>query len=314
MNAITKTRSLETVTTEIITITAHVRREVLSGALELGRRLVEAKELVPRGEWGKYLEEQVAFSASQAGNFMRLYNEYGDKQESLFGGGLQAIENLSVTSAIRLLSLPAEEREAFVEENDVTAMSTRELERAIKERNEALEAQKAAEASARQSEDAVKTAEAAVADYQERLAALEKKLDSAKAGEKKAKEALKQLKDNPVLPEDLMSKIRKEAEVTAAEAAAGEAEEKLKKLEEARAKAEKKAAEAAQALEEAQKQRALGSPEAAVFRVLFGKVQEDFQQMGNVLSQVQLQNPELAEKLRAAVRKLLENLEGKVNG
>ena len=36
--------------------------------------------------------------------------------------------------------------------------------------------------------------------------------------------------------------------------------------------------------------------------------------MGNVLSQVQLQDPELAEKLRAAVRKLLENLEGKVNG
>ena len=308
MKEVAATRNLETVTAEIVTITGQVKCAVVSAAIEIGRRLVEAKELVPHGEWGKYLEEKVSFSPSQAGNMMRLYNEYGSNQESLFGGGAKAIEALSV------LSLPAEEREAFVEENDVAAMSTRELEKAIKERNEALEAQKAAEASVRQSEDAVKTAEAAVAGYQERLAALEKKLDSAKTGEEKAKEALKQLKDNPVLPEDLMSKIRKEAEVAAAEAAAGEAEKKLKKLEEARAKAEKKAAEAAQALEEAQKQRALGSPEAAVFRVLFGKVQEDFQQMGNVLSQVQLQDPELAEKLRAAVRKLLENLEGKING
>ena len=223
MKEVTATRNLETVTAEIVTITGQVKCAVVSAAIEIGRRLVEAKELVPHGEWGKYLEEKVSFSPSQAGNMMRLYNEYGSNQESLFGGGAKAIEALSVTSAIRLLSLPAEEREAFVEENDVAAMSTRELERAIKERNEALEAQKAAEASARQSEDAVKTAEAAAAVYQERLAALEKKLDSAKAGEKKAKEALKQLKDNPVLPEDLMAKIRKEAEVTAAEAAAGEA-------------------------------------------------------------------------------------------
>ena len=314
MKEVTTTRSLETVTAEIITINEQAKSVVFSAAIEIGRRLVEAKELVPHGEWGKYLEEKVSFSPSQAGNMMRLYNEYGSNQESLFGNGAKAMEALSVTSAIRLLSLPAEEREAFVEENDVAAMSTRELERAIKERNEALEAQKAAEASARQSEDAVKTAEAAVAGYQEKLAALEKKLDTAKAEEQKAKEALKQLKANPEVPEDIMAKIRQEAEVSAAEAAAKEADEKLKKLESARVAAEKKAAEAAQALEEAQKQRALGSPEAAVFRVLFGKVQEDFQQMGNVLSQVQLRDPELAEKLRAAVRKLLENLEGKING
>ena len=315
MTDISTKRSLETVTAEIITITGQVKCAVVSAAIEIGRRLVEAKELVPHGEWGKYLAEKVSFSASQANNMMRLYNEYGNGQESLFGSGAKAVEALSVTSAIRLLSLPADEREAFVEENDVVAMSTRELEKAIKERNEAREAQKAAEASVRQSEDAVKMAEAAVVDYQEKLAALEKKLDSAKAGEKKAKEALKELKANPEVPEDLMEKIRQEAEVSAAETAAKEADEKLKKLESARMAAEKKAAEAAQALEEeARKQQALGSPEAAVFRVLFGKVQEEFQQMGNVLSQIQMRDPELAEKLRAAVRKLLENLEGKVNG
>lgn len=310
MKEVAATRNLETVTAEIVTITGQVKCAVVSAAIEIGRRLVEAKELVPHGEWGKYLEEKVSFSTSQANNMMRLYNEYGSNQESLFGTGAKAIEALSVTSAIRLLSLPAEEREAFVEENDVAAMSTRELERAIRERNEAREAQKAAEASARQSEDAVKTAEAAVADYREKLAALEKKLDSAKAGEQKAREAMKQLKENPAVPEDLMAKIRKEAEESAAETAAREAEEKLKKLEIAKAAAEKKAADAQSALEEARRQRVFQDPQAAVFRVLFEKVQEDFRQMENVLEQIQ--DPELAGKLRGATRKLLTSMEGRI--
>lgn len=310
MKEVAATRNLETVTAEIVTITGQVKCAVVSAAIEIGRRLVEAKELVPHGEWGKYLEEKVSFSTSQANNMMRLYNEYGSNQESLFGTGAKAIEALSVTSAIRLLSLPAEEREAFVEENDVAAMSTRELERAIRERNEAREAQKAAEATARQSEDAVKAAEAAVADYREKLAALEKKLDSAKAGEQKAREAMKQLKENPAVPEDLMAKIRKEAEESAAETAAREAEEKLKKLEIAKAAAEKKAADAQSALEEARKQKAFQDPQAAVFRVLFEKVQEDFRQMENVLEQIQ--DPELAGKLRGATRKLLTSMEGRI--
>ena len=310
MKEVAATRNLETVTAEIVTITGQVKCAVVSAAIEIGRRLVEAKELVPHGEWGKYLQEKVSFSTSQANNMMRLYNEYGSNQESLFGTGAKAIEALSVTSAIRLLSLPAEEREAFVEENDVAAMSTRELERAIRERNEAREAQKAAEATARQSENAVKAAEAAVADYREKLAALEKKLDSAKAGEQKAREAMKQLKENPAVPEDLMAKIRKEAEESAAETAAREAEEKLKKLEIARAAAEKKAADAQSALEEARKQKAFQDPQAAVFRVLFEKVQEDFRQMENVLEQIQ--DPELAGKLRGATRKLLTSMEGRI--
>lgn len=310
MSEITPVRSLETVTAEIVTITGQARCAVVSAAIEVGRRLVEAKEMVPHGEWGRYLEEKVSFSVSQANNMMRLYNEYGSNQESLFGTGAKAIEALTVTSAIRLLSLPAEERETFVEENDVAAMSTRELEKAIRERNEAREAQKAAEAAARQSEDTVKAAEAVATGYQEKLAALEKKLTFAKAGEQKAKEALKQLKDNPVLPDDLMEKIRKDAEVAAAETAAKEAEEKLSKLENAKVAAEKKAADAQAALEEARKQKAFQDPQAAVFRVLFGKVQEDFQQMETVLEQIQ--DPELAEKLRGATRKLLTSMEGRI--
>lgn len=311
MSEITAQRSLEAVTAEIVTITAQIKREVLSGALEIGRRLMEAKELVPRGEWGKYLEEKVSFSPSQAGNFMRLYNEYGDKQESLFGGGIKAIENLSVTSAIRLLSLPAEERETFVDEHPVAEMSTRELEKAIRERNEAREAQRKAEESAKASSDALQKAETDAAEARQKAAALDKKLTQARKDAQDAREALERQKENPQVPDDLMAKIRQDAEKVAAETSAKEAADKLQKLEDARAQAEKKAAAAEAALEEARKKSAFQDPQAAVFKVLFSQVQEDFGQMLLALGKVQ--DPPLAEKLRGAARKLLESLEEKVN-
>ena len=72
MKEVAATRNLETVTAEIVTITGQVKCAVVSAAIEIGRRLVEAKELVPHGGWGKYREEKVSFSPSQAGNMMRL--------------------------------------------------------------------------------------------------------------------------------------------------------------------------------------------------------------------------------------------------
>lgn len=154
----------------------------------------------------------------------------------------------------------------------------------------------------------MKTAEAAVAGYQERLAALERSWIPPRP-ERKGQGGSEAAEGQPGTAGRSDGKDPKGGGSHRCGGCRRESGGKAEKLEDARARAEKRAAEAAQALEEAQKQRALGSPEAAVFRVLFGKVQEDFQQMGNVLSQVQLQDPELAEKLRAAVRKLLENLE-----
>ncbi len=310
MNEIRTGRTLETVTAEIVTITTQTRYTMVSAAIEIGRRLVEAKELVPHGEWGKYLEEQVDFSASQANNMMRLFNEYGSGQESLFGSGSEAIKRLSVTSAIRLLSLPAEEREEFAEENNVAEMSTRELEKAIRERNEARQAQEAARQEADSTAQALAAAQAEAEKRKQALAATERKLEEATRKEQEAKEALKQLKENPTVPEDLMSKLRQDARTAAQEEAARAAEEQLGKLKAAQASAEKKAAEAQEALAEARKQAALNDPEAAVFKLLFGQVQEDFRRMAEALGKVQ--DAALAEKLRGAVRQLLERMGGRL--
>lgn len=310
MNEIRTGRTLETVTAEIVTITTQTRYTMVSAAIEIGRRLVEAKELVPHGEWGKYLEEQVDFSASQANNMMRLFNEYGSGQESLFGSGSEAIKRLSVTSAIRLLSLPAEEREEFAEENNVAEMSTRELEKAIRERNEARQAQKAARQEADSTAQALAAAQAEAEKRKQALAATERKLEEATRKEQEAKEALKQLKENPTVPEDLMSKLRQDARTAAQEEAARAAEEQLGKLKAAQASAEQKAAEAQEALAEARKQAALNDPEAAVFKLLFGQVQEDFRRMEEALGKVQ--DAALADKLRGAVRQLLERMGGRL--
>lgn len=135
-------RSLEVIGAEIRALTA----SMLGNVIEIGRRMVEAKELMPHGEFGSWIKKNTGYSSSTANNFMRLFEEYGSKQISLFGAEVensQTFGKLSYTKALALLALPsAEEREEFVKTHDVDAMSTRELQQALRERDEALAALK----------------------------------------------------------------------------------------------------------------------------------------------------------------------------
>lgn len=123
---------------------------LLCNYIEFGRRLEEAKAQLRHGEWGGWLKKR-ELSQSTANNFMRLYREYGADQQSLFGGVVksQAFANLTYSQAVLMLTIPEEERERFMEENNVAAMSNRELREAIKARNEAEEKAVAAEDEAR---------------------------------------------------------------------------------------------------------------------------------------------------------------------
>ena len=95
--------------------------------------------MLPHGAWGGWLREEVEYSKSTANNFMRIFEEYGNSQMSMFGpeAKSQTLGNLPYTKALRLLAIPEEEREEFVEANHVEDLSTRELDRLIKERDEA---------------------------------------------------------------------------------------------------------------------------------------------------------------------------------
>lgn len=330
MSEIITVRDIEMVTNDIHYAQRQGARQLLSNLIEIGRLLVEAKSMVPHGEWGKYLEEKVNYSQSTANNFMKLYQEYGDDQESFFGSfaNSQAFGNLTYTQALALLALPAEERQEFAENNDVADMSTRQLEQAIRERNEARKAQEDAEARAAQQEKVVEAEKENTARLRdlhakakgeanaanEKVEKLQKQLEKAKANEKAAKDALTKAKENPEIPESVMESMRQQVEAEAAKKATEELQKQLDAANKEKEAAQRNAVAVEEKLVAAQKQLQLASPEAAVFKALFEQVQQDFNRLMGALLKVKQTAPETGEKLGKAVETLLDKLRGDVSG
>lgn len=127
----TELTRLDKLVVEINTIKQNMVQTVVAGAIAVGQRLQEAKASVPFGEWGEWLKKNVDFSERKAEDWMRLAREYGGKD-------VIQLESLGLTKAVQLLALPAPEREAFIAENPVEDMSTRELKAAL----EAAQAEK----------------------------------------------------------------------------------------------------------------------------------------------------------------------------
>lgn len=117
-------RTADTIAAEINIIKAQVRQTAVLATIEIGKRLKEAKSLVPYGEWGKWLEVNVDYSERKAQNAMALAEEYALKDP-------QSIADLDVTKAVMLLAVPGDEREAFMVEHQVEDISVRELKAAI---------------------------------------------------------------------------------------------------------------------------------------------------------------------------------------
>lgn len=130
------TRTPGQIALEINTIKEQTRKLLIYNSIEIGRRLVEAKEIVDHGEWGKWLENEVSYSKSTANNLMKIFKEYGADQINLIGDNLksQTFGDLSYSQAVVLLGIAPEEREGFVKENNINEMSTRELKKVIAEK------------------------------------------------------------------------------------------------------------------------------------------------------------------------------------
>jgi myosin heavy subunit len=261
-------RDIRTVTLEIRTLHRQAQQILLGYAIEIGRRLVEAKEMLPHGAWGDWLKNEVEFSQSSAQNFMRIFEEYGANQLGLFGpeANSQTLGNLPYTKALRLLALPAEEREDFAREHDVEHLSTRELEQAIRERDEARrEAEAAKQASVHSVElaEALEEAKRKAEEAEEEKVQLERELAVSMAEEETRRAELadlerdlEELRSRPVEvaveaadPQELEA-ARKEA----AAAAKKEAEEALKKKIDAAEQKRKAAEQKLAGLEEQKKQ------------------------------------------------------------
>lgn len=197
MSNLVVNRTPEVIAAEINSIKEQTRKVVLYNSIEIGRKLVEAKELVPHGEWGNWLEEAVDYSKSTANNLMKIFEEYGSDQITLLDDNLksQAFGNLNYSQAVLLLGLPSEEREKFVEENKVDEMSTRELKKAIadlkkankekdnalKERDEAMEKLNALEESNRILEETFNEGAEERNSLEEKVKELEKEIEEVKS-------------------------------------------------------------------------------------------------------------------------------------
>lgn len=333
MNELQTARTLDMVAAEIRTFTA----SMLNNIIEIGRRMVEAKEMLPYGDFGKWIQENTGYSASTANNFMRIYTEYGAAQGSLFGGETecQTFGKLSYTKALALLALPAGEREAFVENHDVDAMSTRQLQKAIRERDAALqeaegsalriqeleeardkiaEAYRAAEQEKGQLRDRLreleeKGAEPAAADPAEIEAAVDAALaDQAKENDRQMQELQEKLRSATIQEDELQKKLAK-AKADLAEAkqkaknAKAEGEARYRSAADA-AKAE--AEEAKLEAEQLRKKLAMSDPATAEFKAHFATAQAEIAACRRIAENAP---PEVREKLQAAMVALAKTLE-----
>ena len=93
MTELTTTRTPDVIAAEIRALTS----TMLTSVIEIGRRFAEAKAMLPHGQFGPWLESSTGYSQRTANNYMRLFEEYGDSQGSLFGATVnsQAFANLA---------------------------------------------------------------------------------------------------------------------------------------------------------------------------------------------------------------------------
>jgi len=282
-------RTVEVVTLEIKTLHHQAQQAMLTYAIEIGRRLIEVKELLPHGEWGNYLKTQVEYSQSTANNFMRLFEEYGSAQNSIFGAepNSQSLGNLPYTKALALIAIPSEEREEFAEKHNVEDISTRELNALIKARDEAQ----------READDVTATLHDTEVSLQE--AATER--DAAKEAVQRLERELEELRSAPIdvavetvvdenAIEQAKAEARKQAEadmadkIQKAKDAKKKAEEKLKEIQERQAASEKAladtTAEMTAKVETLEKQlKVAGNQELVSFKHYFEGMQDNFNKM-----------------------------------
>ncbi len=270
------------------------QRVTMLCGIEIGRRLVEAKDLLKHGEWLPWLERETAFSDRQAQRYMKVFNEYGAAQLGLFGPETNAttLSHLPISKALALLSVPESEREAFAAEVGAEAISVKELERAIAEKKAAEELAKDAEERAKAAENALHELEEseglAIAELEEKLSSLQEdaakgrealrekdklqsKLDAAGQTELTLREQIKELESRPVeVAVERDEKAIEEAVQQAKAAAAVEWAEKTKKLTDklnkATAEAEKLKAKADKAAAGADEKLAAAEQETARIR------------------------------------------------
>lgn len=318
-------RTAEMIAGEINGIKAQVRTTAAIASVEIGRKLKEAKGLVPEGMWSAWLEDNVAYSLRTAQNLMALATEWDAGR----GAGL---ENMSYSKAVLLLSVPAAERKQFIAEHNAEGMSVRELKKAIADdvldEGEQLDmarmiAEEEQEEKAKQQEqiDELKRrvqelqTEAQVADAARGEAAARQHIaeNQAKKSAEDAAALEKKIKSHEKANAEAVEKMRKaEEKAEKAEARAKELAERIKAQPAPEVRYETPE-EVEKELEQLRKQAARSTEEAEV-RAAYTMLKSAHEALMDKLSELEKADAELAGRFRAAFAKALSLMSEEVAG
>ena len=277
----TQKRNIDVVMAEIKSLCSEARHMMLIYAIEIGRRLVEAKDILPHGEWGDWLRNEVEFSQSTANKHMKLFEKFGARQISLLGAELnsETFTNLTYSQALKLISVPDEELEDFVKDNDIEHKSVREIERLVKERDAAAEKAAAAE---RELNEFLKEAEERKHELEKECQNTEELRNDIREMKQELEKAqneaeeYRRLAEDPEIPQEQIDRLKAEIE-------AETKEKNAKKLKTAIAKAEKKLAEAEAARQEAEQEAEKANRQANEESVKRKSLQEQVDKLRNEL-------------------------------
>jgi len=98
---------VEIITAEILIL----KDQTAANIIEIGKRLIKAKEMLPHGEWGKWLQEKVEFSEWTARRFMRVAREFRNRSP---------VTDLEPSKVFMLLDMPEQEREDILRKPQIT--------------------------------------------------------------------------------------------------------------------------------------------------------------------------------------------------
>lgn len=318
---------------EIRELTRQAKAMTLYYGVEIGRRLISAKNLVPYGTWGDWLKDNTEFSQATATRFMRLFDEYGARQIGIFGAEVESstLQNLSISNALRLLAVPEDEREEFAEAVDAENLSARELEKAIRERDAAVKERENAQREANRYSLRTERAEKELQEAKEKAQELEDDLEAARADRRQMVEELEAIKKRPVevavqrdekAIRDAEAKARAEAETELRkktdewkkqtirteqeiERVRKEADSLRRQLADAKAKAEAADNDSEKErlsgeVEALRKKLAMADKDVTAAGLYFGQWQQGYNQLTQAIGRIE--DEAKAAKLRAAIR------------
>ena len=176
--------NIEKTTTEILML----KDQTAQNIIEIGKRLIEVKNNLEHGEFSEWLKTRVDISHRTATNFMKVATTFSN---------WQPVANLGSRKLLALAGLDEEDRKEVMKENNVEDMTTRELEKVVKEKKEIKKQLEAEQEYSNELQDAIK-------EKENQIRALKQKIENIQIPEKEIveKEVVKE-----IIPESITKQM-----------------------------------------------------------------------------------------------------------